>query len=412
MLLRDPAHPGRALLAAGVPWRARPVPAEALRAARMALPLGTGAAAGTLRALARTQHTAPGEGAGFIPGPLRDGGPGLPPVCTGTEATLAFPVVLAEARRWGLPDGELAELLPAAERCLRWLRAAADEDGYVPEPGSVRVLRAETQAHAHRAAMLGADLLEACGRPGAEEWRSWAGRLPTRFRADFWIDDRGGGRPVAVRTPGGPRPHLGGAAAHLLDTGLGDGVRPACGLLDPVRTGRLARLLGSPALDSGWGLRGLGEVEPGFNPFGHRTGAVRVYETAVAVAGLAASGHEQEAAALLDGLVRAAEAFAYRLPEMYGGGRHTAGGAPVPHPAACRPSALSAASAVHLLTTAAGIRPDVPAGLLAVRPLRSAPLGAFRLSGLAVAGEPLAVRVGGIGLGLVEAAAPGLRLGG
>ncbi|MET8508460.1 glycogen debranching N-terminal domain-containing protein [Streptomyces sp. NPDC004787] len=412
LLQRDPAHPADVHLAAGVPWRMGPVTAEALWAARMALPLGTRLAATTLHALARTQLTGPRPESGRVPGPLRDAGPLLPPRCTGVEATLAFPAVLAEARHWGLPERDLAELLPAAERCLDWLRGAADGTGFVPDPWPAGPARAETQAHAHRAAVLGADLLDACGRPGGEAWREWARALRGRFRERFWQDDPAGGRPLLALLPDGrPLPHLGGWAAHLLDTGLADAGRQAPGLLDKARTERLARLLAAPALDSGWGLRGLGEKEPGYSPFGHRSGAVRVHETAVAVAGLAAAGHEREAGTLLRGVLDAAEAFGLRLPEMYAGERRTPGAPPVPHPAACRPAAVAAAAGVHLLASVLGVRPDAPGRTVTLAPLRSSPLGELRLSGLVVAGEPFAARVGRLGLGMVEEAAPGLQLG-
>ncbi|MFF1558777.1 glycogen debranching N-terminal domain-containing protein [Streptomyces sp. NPDC058279] len=412
LLLRDPVEPGDAYAAAGVPWRLGLAPAESLWAARMALPLGAGLAGATLRTLARTQITGRGPDTGKIPGPLRGAGPQLPPGCTGTEATLAFPAVLAEAWRWGLPEAEVARLLPTAERCLGWLRGALGEDGFLadPDPGP---RRCETQAHAHRAALLGADLLAGCGRDGAEEWREWAARLRDRFRSAFWIDGPDGGRPAAALHPDGrPLARLTGAAAHLLDTGLLGGGRPAPGLLDRARTAQLARLLGAPAMDSGWGLRSMAAREPGHNPFGHRSGAVRVHESAVAVAALAQAGFEKEAAGLLRGLLDAAERFGYRLPEMYAAEQRTAGSAPFPHPAACRPAAVAAASGIHVLTALAGIRPDAPAGTVALAPLSGAPLGALRLSGLRVAGEPFAVRVSRLGLGMVEEAADALQLGG
>ncbi|MFG2987078.1 glycogen debranching N-terminal domain-containing protein [Streptomyces sp. NPDC048258] len=412
LLLRDPAEPGDAFAAAGVPWRLGLAPAESLWAARMALPLGTGLAASTLRILARNQSDGRGPDAGKIPGPLRGAGPQLPPGCTGTEATLAFPAVLAEARLWGMPEEEVDRLLPAAERCLDWLRGALGEDGFLadPEPGP---RRCETQAHAHRAALLGADLLSACGRPGAEEWRQWAAALRERFRAEFWIDGPDGGRPAAALHPDGrPLPRLTGAAAHLLDTGLLGGGRLAPGLLDRARTEQLARLLGAPVMDSGWGLRSMAAREPGHNPFGHRSGAVRAYESAVAVAGLAQAGFEKEATGLLRGLLDAAESFGYRLPEMYAAEQRTSGSAPLPHPAACRPAAVAAAAGVHVLTALAGIRPDAPAGTVALAPLPGAPLGALRLSGLRVSGEPFAVRISRLGLGMVEEAADALVLGG
>ncbi|MFE2422415.1 glycogen debranching N-terminal domain-containing protein [Streptomyces hokutonensis] len=412
LLMRDPAHPADTHLAAGAPWRCGLAPAESLTAARMTLPLGTRLAAGTLRTLARTQLPRPGAQFGMIPGPRRDAGAHLPPGCTGTEATLLFPVLLAEARRWGLPEQETRELLPAAERCLTWLRTTVGDGTYLRDPQPGGPVRCETQAHAHRAALLGADLLDAFGRPGGAELREWAQELRTVFRADFWIGDLGGGRPAAARLPDGRLvPHLCATAAHLLDTGLLGGGEYAPGLLDKARAEQLARLLGSPAMDSGWGLRGLGAKEPGFSPFGHRSGAVRVQETAIVVAGLAAGGYEKAATSLLRGVLAAAEAFGHRLPEMYAGEQRTEGSAPVPHPAACRPAATAAAAGVLLLTTLAGIRPDAPAGTVTLRPVRSAPLGEIGLTGLRVAGAPFSVRVGRLGVAMVEEAADGLQLG-
>ncbi|WP_371526795.1 glycogen debranching protein [Streptomyces sp. NBC_01283] len=411
LLLRDPEHPTDVHLAAGAPWRCGLAPAEALAAARMALPLGTRIAAGTLRMLARRQLVGKGPRAGMIPGPLRNAGPHLPPGCTGVEASLLFPVLLAEAWRWGLSAQETEELLPAAERCLRWLLAAAD-GGPLPDPYPGGPARCETQAHAHRAALLGADLLDAHGRPGGADLRHWAERLRGAFREDFWVEDRTGGRPAAAcLADGRPVSHLTGGAAHLLDTGLlGSGVL-APGLLDKVRTEQLARLLGGPDMDSGWGLRSLGAKEAAYNPYGHRGGAVRVHETAVAVAGLAAAGYEKEASALLRGVLAAAEAFDCRLPEMYAGEQRTEGSAPLPHPASCRPAATAAAAGVLLLTALAGIRPDAPSGTVTLRPVRSAPLGELGLTALRVAGAPFSVRVSRLGLAMVEEAAEGLQLG-
>ncbi|GHD50408.1 glycogen debranching N-terminal domain-containing protein [Streptomyces galbus] len=412
LLVRDPARPADMHLAAGAPWRCGLAPAEALAAARMTLPLGTRLAVGTLRILARTQLTAPGPQYGMIPGPRRDAGPHLPPGCTATEATLLFPVLLAEARRWGLPEAETDELLPAAERCLTWLREAVGDGTYLPDPQPGGPVRCETQAHAHRAALLGADLLDACGRPDGAGLRQWADTLGVAFRRDFWIDAPGGGRPAVARLPDGRHlTHLGAGLVHLLDTGLLGAGHFAPGLLDKTQTEHLARLLDGPSMDSGWGLRSLGTKEPGYNPFGHRSGAVRVHETALAAAGLIAAGYEAQASSLINGLLAAAEIFGYRLPEMYAGQQRTDGGAPPPHPAACRPTATAAAAGILLLTALVGIRPDAPAGTVTLRPVRNAPLGELVLTGLRVAGAPFSVRVSRLGLAMVEEAAEGLQLG-
>ncbi|MFF1305047.1 glycogen debranching protein, partial [Streptomyces sp. NPDC058307] len=88
----------------------------------------------------------------------------------------------------------------------------------------------------------------------------------------------------------------------------------------------------------------------------------------------------------------------------------TDGSAPLPHPAACRPAATAAAAGVQLLSTLAGIRPDVPAGTVTLRPVRSAPLGEIGLTGLRIKGAPFSVRVSRLGLAMVEEAAEGLQL--
>ena len=206
LVMRDPIAAGDMYVAGGFPWRCGLAPVEALWAARMLLPLGTKLAAGTLRALARSQQAAPGADFGRIPGALRDAGPHSPPSCTGIEATLLFPAVLAEARRWGLPEQETERLLPAAERCLTWLRRVTDppgggRGGYVPDPVPGGPYRCETQAHAHRAALLGADLLDACGSSDASALRDWATGLRIRFRRDFWLEDPAAAVPPPCSPP-------------------------------------------------------------------------------------------------------------------------------------------------------------------------------------------------------------------
>lgn len=411
LLLRDPAHPSDMHLAAGAPWRCGLAPADALGAARMTLPLGTRLAAGTLRTLARTQLPGTGPQSGLIPGPRRDAGTHLPPGCTGTEATLLFPVLLAEARRWGLPEAETEELLPAAELCLTWLRTTVGDGTYLCDPHPGGPVRCETQAHAHRAALLGADLLDVCGRPGGAELRQWAQALRTAFREDFWIDDLGGGRPAAARAPDGtPVPHLGAAAAHLLDTGLLGGGELAPGLLDKVQTEQLARLLGGPAMDSGWGLRGLGAKEAGYNPFGHRSGAVRVHETAIAVAGLAAAGYEKDATSLLKGTLAAAETFGYRLPEMYAGEQRTDGSAPSRTPRPVAPPPPRPPQACCCRSHSRESAPTPPPGRSRCA-LCTAPPGRDRSDGTSGRRRPFSVRVSRLGLAMVEEAADGLQLG-
>ncbi|MFJ8442176.1 amylo-alpha-1,6-glucosidase [Kitasatospora griseola] len=385
---------------------------------------GTPQGAGSSPAPGAESSTAAQAMDGVIPGPLRHGGPELPASCTATEATLLFVTVLAEAWRWGLPRAEVAELLPAAERALGALRAAVAEGpdgpvGFVTDLGRSAEERAarpgparcEVQAQAHRAALQGADLLEAFDRPGAAEWRAWAAELRERFREQFWIDDLSGGRPAAALLASDrPVPALASTLVHLFDVGLAAEGELHEGLLDREQTRLLAQRLVAPELDCGWGLRTLSAKSPRFNPLGHRSGVVRVQETALAVSGLVDAGFEREAEILLEGLLEASAHFDYRLPEMYAGEQKVADCPPVPHPAACRPAAMSAAAAVHLVLSLAGVRPDVPSGRVATHPASTAPLGALELTGLRVAGEPFSVRVSRIGVAVVEEAPSFLQL--
>jgi glycogen debranching enzyme len=105
---------------------------------------------------------------------------------------------------------------------------------------------------------------------------------------------------------------------------------------------------------------------------------------------------------LASGLLAAAEAFDYQLPELFGGDDRAVLGRPVPYPAACRPQAWAAAAGVTLLHAAVGLRPDVPAGTVAVAPLAGAPLGAVSVAGLRVAGEPVTVSVDATGAATVS----------
>lgn len=430
LLLADSDRPTDLYPASGAPWRFGLAAADALWAARLTLPLGTRLAAGTLRALARRQQTAPtsggpggGKAEGIIPGVLRHAGPELPPSCTATEATLLFVTLLAEAWRWGMPRQEVLDLVPAAERALGALRATAEHspvDGFVTDlgwtaegrPGYPVAARCEVQAQAHRAALHGAELLEAFGRPGAAQWRDWAAGLRSRFRERFWVDDLSGGRPAAALTADERAlPAVACSFVHLLDLGLSAEGASLPGLLDREQTRLLAQRLVAPELDCGWGLRTLSAKSARFNPLGHRSGAVRVQETALAVSGLAEAGFEREAGTLLEGLLAASAQFDGRLPEMYAGEQRLPGCPPVPHPAACRPAARSAAGAAHAIFALAGVRPDVPARRVVVRPASSAPLGELELTGLRVAGEPFSVRVSRIGVAVVEEASADLQLG-
>ncbi|XTZ15158.1 amylo-alpha-1,6-glucosidase [Micromonospora echinospora] len=426
--LAEPAHPEDVFLGAGVPWFLTLFGRDSLWAARMMLPLGTGLAASTLRVLARRQGTrvdpATGEAPGKILHELRrhefalsDAGLRLPPVYYGTvDATMLWVNLLHDAWRWGLPAEQVEPLLPHLEAALGWLGTHADADGdglveYVDTTGhglanqgwkdsgdAVRfadgsiaqapIVLAEVQGYAYEAAVNGAALLDAFDRPGGDSWRAYAQRLAERFRATFWVDGRHGPQPaLALDRDKRPVDSLTSNIGHLLGTGL----------LDDDESAQVARLLTTESLTGGFGLRTMSRADGGFSPLSYHCGSIWTHDTAIVLGGLARSGFDDAARTLAEGLLRAAEAFDYRLPELYGGDDRDLLGRPVPYPAACRPQAWSAASAVLLLQAVVGLYPDVPRGLVALRPLAGAELGAVAARGLRIAGTPVDVTVTGYG---------------
>ncbi|MFG1705034.1 glycogen debranching N-terminal domain-containing protein [Nonomuraea sp. M3C6] len=439
--LAEPAAPGDTFLGAGVPWFLTLFGRDSIWAARMLLPLGTELAAGTLRVLARRQGERldrdSGEAPGKIMHELRRNAFALPQegkrvlaAYYGTiDATPLWISLLHDAWRWGMPEEEVEALLPHLGAALGWLAEHADPDGdgfleYIDASGrglanqgwkdsgdSIRfhdgrlaeppIALAEVQGYAHQAALHGAALLDAFGRPGADRWREYAAALAVRFRAAFWVDGAQGPFPaLALDRDKRPVNALTSNIGHLLGTGL----------LTKEESAQVAALLAEPSMAEGFGLRTMSSCEEGFSPLSYHCGSIWPHDTAIVIAALAGEGFDEQAATLAEGLLAAAESFDYRLPELYGGDARHQVGRPVAYPAACRPQAWSAAAAVTIAHVALGLYPDVPAGRTLLRPLAGAPLGALTVGGLRVAGGDVEVSVAHDGTATVTGLPSGLRL--
>ena len=432
LLAADPVADDDHYLTAGAPWYLTLFGRDSLWAARMALPLGTDLAAGTLRTLARRQGTRTDPSTEEEPGKILHEvrvGPAGPVRYYGTvDATPLWISLLHDAWRWGLADADVAELLPNLEAALGWLREATG-DGFVRYVDNAGVLSnqgwkdsfdsiqfsdgrlaeppialCEVQAYAFAAAMEGAALLDAFGRPGGDGWRHWAAGLRDRFRSAFWVEDRLGRYPaIALDGDGRPVDSVTSNIGHLLGTGF----------LDQAETAAVIRRLAAPDMDSGFGLRTMSSRSAGFNPLSYHGGSVWSHDTAIALRGLAAVGTGDAAplaASLVRGLLAAAPAFDFRLPELYGGESAGGGRRPLAYPAACRPQAWSAGAALVVLTATLGLTPDLPAGRLTLRPMRPSPVGGLTVRGLRLAGRPLDVRLTAAGDAEVLTAAPDLIL--
>lgn len=386
-----PALPHDEFLAAGAPWFFTLFGRDSLWAARFMLPLTTRTAMGTLRTLAHFQSRTSDPQTNASPGKIMhelraeplvstgafaSDGMTLPPLYYGTiDATPLWIILLAQAARWGAPEDEVRALLPNLEAALAWLRDWGDCDGdgfleYIDETGhglsnqgwkdsgdSVRwndgtiaqgpIALCEVQGYAYQAAMLGADLLERFGCDGAQDWRAWAAELKDRFNKSFWVEDERGRYPaIALDASKRPVDALTSNIGHLLGTGILDeqGVRDV-----------VARLVGDDMM-SGYGVRTMSSSAGGYSPDSYHCGSVWAHDSAIVMCGLQAEGYVEEAAAIAEGLVRAAERFDYQIPELYSG--EAGENAPAPYPAACHPQAWSAASSVAVLSVLLGLNPD------------------------------------------------------
>lgn len=380
--LADAQVPGDAFLAAGAPWHLTLFGRDALIAARMLLPVNRELAAGTLRALAARQGTKEdletAEEPGKIVHEFRRQFTLLPPVYYNyygsMDATTLWVCLLHDAWQAGMPEAEVAALLPHLQAALGWLRDYGDPDGdgflehldetgdgvahhgWKETPDALRwhdgapakgpLALPEIQAYAHEAALCGAALLEHFhSGDQARQWLTYAAELKDSFRERFWCSDDFGPYPaMALDADKEPVDGIGSSMGHLLGTGLLDGDETA------AVVGRLMH----PALFSGYGIRTLSTTNAAYWPLRTHAGAVWTHDSAWTVMGMLRSGFADEAALLASGLLNAAEGFGWRLPSMFSGHSTQEVWPPVPHPSATRPQAWAAASAVPVALALGG----------------------------------------------------------
>ncbi len=428
-MVLDDTFSGGSFAAAGMPWYMTLFGRDSLWTARFALPIDVRLAAGTLRTLARRQAVEDDVATAAEPGkilhevrtgPLIDGFD-LPPVYYGTvDATPLWISLLHDAWCWGLGDDEVVTLLDPLEAATAWILAHEpflsyrDESGHglsnqgwkdsgdsIQDAGGgiaeAPITLCEVQGYAYRAALDAARLLDAFDRPGADAARGFAARLAAAFREQFWVDGPAGPFPaVAIDGSGGRVDSLTSNIGHL----------PATGMLDDAEVAAVAAQIARPCLDSGYGLRTLADDHPRYNPLGYHTGTVWPHDTAIAIDGMARTGHGDVAGRLAAGLLAASAPFDHRLPELYGGWPASAG-PPLAYPASCRPQAWAAAASLVVLRAALGLHADVPAGTLTIRPDAGfAVLFPLAVTGLRVGQHVLDIHVDDAGCPTVDTTAP------
>ncbi|MDF2573756.1 MAG: amylo-alpha,6-glucosidase [Agromyces sp.] len=425
----SPAIAGsRSLPAAGLPWFMTMFGRDSIFTSLQALPFTPELAATTLRVLGDWQGTRVND--------FRDEDPGRilhemrygemtafqerphSPYFGNADATPLYVVLMDEYEQWTGDADLVREFEQEARAALRWIDAYADlqGNGYISYrrrneetglenqcwkdswdsisyrdgrlPGFPRAT-CELQGYAYDAKIRGARLARRIWNDPAyaDELERQAEDLKARFNRDFWIED-GRYYALALDADGGKVDALSSNIGHLLWSGI----------VDDDKAPAIAEHLLGPRLFSGWGVRTLAEGEARYNPIGYHVGTVWPFDNSFIAWGLRRYGFKAEAARIADGILDAADFFAGRLPEAFGGYERALTRYPVQYPTACSPQAWSTGAPLLFLRTMLGLEPV--GEHLIVDP--AVPVGFGRIELLDIPGRW--GRVDAFGRGLVEVA--------
>jgi glycogen debranching enzyme len=375
------------LPAAGLPWFMTIFGRDSIFTSLQALPFTPELAATTLRALGEWQGTRlddfRDEDPGRILHELRYGE--LPafeerphsPYFGNADATPLYVVLLDEYERWSGDTKLVRDLEYEARAALNWIDQYADlqGNGYVSYkrrneetglenqcwkdswdsisyrdgrlPGFPRAT-CELQGYAFDAKVRAARLARLVWKDDAfaERLEKEAADLKRRFNRDFWVAD-GEYFALALDADGSQVDALSSNNGHLLWSGI----------VDKSKAKAVVRHLMGPRLFSGWGVRTLAEGEGRYNPIGYHVGTVWPFDSSIVAWGLRRYGFKEEAAQVAAGILDAAEFFAGRLPEAFGGYERSLTRYPVEYPTACSPQAWSTGAPLLLLRTMLGLEP-------------------------------------------------------
>lgn len=417
----DPDVHGRYLIAAGAPWYMTLFGRDSLLTAFAALPVAPDLAQGVLHALGRLQGTKEDPSSEEQPGKI------LHEVRTGSGSSLSlnnayryfgtidasplFVIVLGEARKWGLSDEDLQQLLPYADKALAWCEEYGDRDGdgfveYLRsgdngllnqgwkdssfamanakgEIASGSIALSEVQGYLYGAYMARAEIAEQSGDDQkAAECHKKAQVLKERFNEKFWMPERGF---YAMALDGNKNliDSTSSNVAHCLWTGI----------IDEDKAPAVAAMLLSDEMFSGWGVRTMGSDMGAYDPLAYHNGAVWPHDNAIVAAGLMRYGFVEEAQRVVAAVVDAGTAFGGHLPEIYGGQPRGDSECPVEYPTTCSPQAWAAATPWWMLRTLLRLEVDAPHNTVRCNPVLPEHFGDLRVVKLAYGGHRITIDV-------------------
>ncbi len=419
----DPDHPELAIVAAGAPWFMTVFGRDSLLTSWMTLIADPSLAHGALATLARFQgedvDPRTEEEPGKILHEMRFGAAtglslGGGDVYYGSiDATPLFVMMLGELRRWDPRDELVEQLVPHADRALRWIEEFGDRDGdgYVEyerlnpdglanqgwkdswdairfadgQLAATPIALCEVQGYVYAAYLARARLAEEAGDDATRQrWTTAAEDLRRRFNEDFWLEDRGW---LALGLDRDKRPidALTSNVGHCLWTGI----------VDPDHAEALAARLVSPEMSSGFGVRTLATSMTAYNPISYHNGSVWPHDTAICAAGLARYGHVEEANQIITEQLAVAAHLDGRLPELFAGFPRDEVGVPVPYPTSCSPQAWASAAPLMWVRTMLRLSPSAPRDTVWIDPHLPDGIGSLEVEDVRIGDHRLTVRVHG-----------------
>lgn len=424
LAMLETAFPEGTIPAAGIPWFIAPFGRDSLIVALQTLHAYPDRTDATLRVLAALQATEVDPWREAQPGKIlhemrygdmaRTGQIPHTPYYGSVDSTPLFVMVFAQQWLWHRDDALYDDLIDNVRRALAWMETYGDldgdgllefsgeqqdvshisqqgwkdsgdslhfADGRAPEGPFALV---EVQGYVYAAYRWLSDVVRLRGDDPA-----WADELAARaesvcatVEARFWMEGVGY---YAQALDGHKRQvdAISSNPGHLL----------YCGLPSAERAARVAACLGSPELNSGWGLRTLSERMATYNPMSYHNGSIWPHDMSLAMDGLRRYGHVNLARAFAEALLALARtAPDLRLAELYCGFAPVEGvPEPVSYPVSCSPQAWAAGAGLLALRTLLGLEADSERGALTANP--HLPHGWPRLTvrGLHAFGSPTAV---------------------
>ena len=213
-------------------------------------------------------------------------------------------------------------------------------------PATGPIALCEVQGYVYQAKILMAEFYNLFGETQhAQQLKSEAARLKTRFNEIFWSDKIS---TFALALDGEKRPCevVSSNAGHALYSGIAS----------KVYARQVADSLTSDEMFSGWGIRTLARNETRYNPMSYHNGSIWPHDNSLVVMGMANYGFKDKAIKVLTGMFDTSiNMDLKRLPELFCGFDRLPSQGPTLYPVACAPQAWASGAVFCMLQACLGL---------------------------------------------------------